>query len=97
MLPKRISATDEKQKQPFNGDESLTYVNQEHSVPVNLELESREPPEILWQGTVKKHVERINDEIFEIQKADIFPDKNNTRACYGEKSKWYKCSAEDKQ
>ena len=34
--------------------------NQGHSIPVDLDLEPSEPPEILWHGTAEKYVASID-------------------------------------
>ncbi len=44
-------AEDEKQRYSFNEDKTLIRANQGHSIPVDVELEEVEPPEILFHGT----------------------------------------------
>ena len=46
-----IVRTDEKQRYSFNEDKTLIRANQGHSIPVDVELEEKEPPEILYHGT----------------------------------------------
>ncbi len=58
MLEK-IVAEDEKQRYSFNEDKTLIRANQGHSVQVDVELEEKIPPDILWHGTAKKYVESI--------------------------------------
>ena len=41
-------------------DKTLIRANQGHSIPVDVELEQRTPPDILWHGTGEKYVESIN-------------------------------------
>lgn len=55
-----IVRTDSKQRYSFNEDKTLIRANQGHSIPVDVELEQKEPPEILYHGTAKKYVESIN-------------------------------------
>ena len=56
----RIVAEDEKQRYSFNDDKSLIRANQGHSIPVDVELEEVEPPEILYHGTGEKYVASID-------------------------------------
>lgn len=46
-----IVRTDEKQRYSFNEDKTLIRANQGHSIPVDVELEKKIPPDILWHGT----------------------------------------------
>lgn len=55
-----IVRTDSKQRYSFNEDKTLIRANQGHSIPVDVELEMRVPPEYLWHGTGEKYVESIN-------------------------------------
>ena len=55
-----IVRTDEKQRYSFNEDKTLIRANQGHSVPVDVELEQRTPPDVLWHGTGKKYVDSID-------------------------------------
>jgi putative RNA 2'-phosphotransferase len=61
MLEK-IVRTDEKQRYSFNEDKTLIRANQGHSIPVDVELEEKIPPEILWHGTGEQYVDSINRE-----------------------------------
>ncbi len=56
-----IVATDEKQRYSFNEDKTLIRVNQGHSIPVDVELEEKEPPAILYHGTGIKYKVSIED------------------------------------
>lgn len=56
----QIVAEDEKQRYSFNGDKTLIRANQGHSVPVDVELEEKEPPEFLFHGTGEKYVSSID-------------------------------------
>lgn len=57
-----IVRTDEKQRYTFNEDKTLIRANQGHSIPVDVELEEKTPPEILWHGTGEKYVSSIDNE-----------------------------------
>jgi len=56
----QIVAEDEKQRYSFNEDKTLIRANQGHSIPVDVELEEKEPPEFLYHGTGEKYVESID-------------------------------------
>ena len=55
-----IVRTDEKQRYSFNEDHTLIRANQGHSIPVDVELEQKNPPDILWHGTGEKYVSSID-------------------------------------
>lgn len=55
-----IVRTDSKQRYSFNENKTLIRANQGHSIPVDVELEQKIPPDILWHGTGEKYVESIN-------------------------------------
>ena len=55
-----IARTDEKQRYSFNEDHTLIRANQGHSIPVDVELEEKNPPDILWHGTGEKYVSSID-------------------------------------
>ena len=55
-----IVRTDEKQRYSFNEDHTLIRANQGHSIPVDVELEEKTPPDRLWHGTGEKYVESID-------------------------------------
>ena len=57
-----IVQTDTKQRYSFNEDKTLIRANQGHSILVDVELESVEPPEYLYHGTGKKYVESIDEQ-----------------------------------
>ena len=59
-LLEEIVRTDEKQRYSFNEDHTLIRANQGHSIPVDVELEKRTPPDILWHGTGEKYVDSID-------------------------------------
>ena len=54
-----IVKTDNKQRYSFNADKTLIRANQGHSIPVDVELEEKEPPEFLYHGTGEKYVSSI--------------------------------------
>ena len=58
MLEK-IVRTDEKQRYSFNEDKTLIRANQGHSIPVDVELKEKMPPDILWHGTGEKYTDSI--------------------------------------
>ena len=55
-----IVRTDEKQRYSFNEDHTLIRANQGHSIPVDVELEEKVPPAVLYHGTGEKYVPSIN-------------------------------------
>ena len=57
-----IVRTDEKQRYSFNEDKTKIRANQGHSIQVDVELEEKEPPEILWHGTGEKFAALIDDQ-----------------------------------
>ena len=58
----QIVAEDSKQRYSFNEDKTKIRANQGHSVLVDVELEEKEPPEILYHGTGEKFVPAIDRE-----------------------------------
>ena len=59
-LLEEIVRTDEKQRYSFNEEHTLIRANQGHSIPVDVELEEKIPPAILWHGTGEKYVSSID-------------------------------------
>ena len=57
-----IVSTDEKQRYSFNDDKTKIRANQGHSIQVDVELEEKEPPMILWHGTGEKFVASIDEQ-----------------------------------
>lgn len=55
-----IVRTDSKMRYSFNEEHTLIRANQGHSIPVDVELEEKTPPDILWHGTGEKYVSSIN-------------------------------------
>ena len=54
-----IVSTDNKQRYSFNEDHTLIRANQGHSVPVDVELQKKNPPPVLYHGTGEKYVSSI--------------------------------------
>lgn len=57
-----IVRTDEKGRYRFNEEHTLIRANQGHSIPVDVELESRQPPEVLYHGTAERFLDSIKEE-----------------------------------
>ena len=55
-----IVRTDEKQRYAFNEDHTRIRANQGHSISVDVELEQRTPPSVLYHGTGEKYVDAID-------------------------------------
>ena len=56
-----IVRTDEKQRYAFNEDKTKIRANQGHSIPVDVELTRKTPPDVLYHGTGEKYVSAINE------------------------------------
>ena len=56
-----IVAEDNKQRYSFNEDKTLIRANQGHSIPVDVELEQKTPPDVLYHGTAVKCESSIDD------------------------------------
>lgn len=61
-LLEEIVRSDSKQRYSFNDDKTLIRANQGHSIPVDVELKEKEPPEYLYHGTGEKYVKSINQD-----------------------------------
>jgi putative RNA 2'-phosphotransferase len=59
---KNIVETNDKQRYSFNGDYTKVRANQGHSIPVNLLLVERVPPEVLYHGTATRFLDSIMEE-----------------------------------
>ena len=57
----KIVKTDKKQRYSFSQDKTLIRANQGHSIPVDVELEKKEPPKVLYHGTGVKSVKAIQE------------------------------------
>ena len=58
----KIVKTDKKQRYNFSQDKTLIRANQGHSIPVDVELEKKEPPKVLYHGTGSKFVKSIQEQ-----------------------------------
>lgn len=56
-----IVRTDSKRRYSFNEDKTKIRANQGHSIDVDLEFETAQPPEYLWHGTAEKYVNSIEE------------------------------------
>ena len=56
-----IVAEDNKKRYSFNDDKTLIRANQGHSIPVDVELEQKTPPDVLYHGTAVKYEASIDD------------------------------------
>ena len=54
-----IVATDSKHRYSFNEGHTLIRANQGHSIPVDVELQRKTPPAVLYHGTGEKFVSSI--------------------------------------
>ena len=54
-----IVRTDSKQRYSFNSNKTLIRANQGHSIPVDVELEERQPPQYLYHGTAERFLDAI--------------------------------------
>lgn len=54
-----IVESNDKQRFEFSDNMSMIRARQGHSVHVDVELEEKEPPAILYHGTAKKNIESI--------------------------------------
>ncbi len=54
-----IVETDGKMRFSFNGDKSKIRANQGHSIPVDLGLSEKAPPNVLYHGTAERFSESI--------------------------------------
>ena len=55
----RIVREDGKQRYSFNDDKTLIRANQGHSIPVDVELEEKQPPKYLYHGTADRFLDSI--------------------------------------
>ena len=58
----KIVNEDEKGRYSFNEDKTKIRANQGHSINVDVELEAKTPPDILYHGTATKYEESIDSE-----------------------------------
>lgn len=57
-----LVVTNDKQRFSFNKDKTLIRANQGHSIPVDVELEEKRPPDVLYHGTGVKYVDSIEQQ-----------------------------------
>lgn len=57
-----IVANDNKQRYSFNEEKTLIRANQGHSIPVDVELGKKIPPEVLYHGTAVKYEYAIDEQ-----------------------------------
>lgn len=57
----KIVASDDKQRYSFNETKTLIRANQGHSIFVDVELEKKCPPEVLYHGTATKYETSIDE------------------------------------
>ena len=65
---REIVRTDSKQRYSFSEDETLIRANQGHSIPVDVELKEKEPPEFLYHGTAARFLDIVDDISLSYQK-----------------------------
>ena len=58
-LLEEIVRSDEKQRYSFNSDKTKIRANQGHSIPVDVEPQECEPPELLYHGTGRQFLRNI--------------------------------------
>ena len=58
----RIVKENNKQRYSFNEDHTKIRANQGHSIPVDVELEKKEPPKVLYHGTGSRFVKSIQEQ-----------------------------------
>lgn len=54
-----IVRTDSKQRYSFNQERTMIRANQGHSIPVDVELEEKQPPQYLYHGTADRFLDSI--------------------------------------
>jgi putative RNA 2'-phosphotransferase len=57
-----VIATSDKQRFSFSEDKTKVRANQGHSIEVELQLEEKTPPVVLYHGTVEKFLDNIREE-----------------------------------
>ena len=58
----KIVKEDEKGRYSFSDDKTKIRANQGHSINVDVELEEKIPPNVLYHGTAEKYLDSINIE-----------------------------------
>lgn len=54
-----IVASDNKQRYSFNEDKTLIRANQGHSISVDVEMQEKTPPSVLYHGTAERFLDSI--------------------------------------
>lgn len=54
-----IVRTDEKGRYSFSANKALIRANQGHSIPVDVELKEKQPPQYLYHGTAERFLDSI--------------------------------------
>jgi putative RNA 2'-phosphotransferase len=54
-----VVETNDKKRFAFNADKTMIRASQGHSLPVELQLEAEEPPDILYHGTATRFADSI--------------------------------------
>ena len=57
-----VVATNDKQRFSFNDDKTKIRASQGHSIEVELQLEEKAPPELLYHGTVERFLQSIQSQ-----------------------------------
>lgn len=57
-----IVRTDEKGRYAFNEDKTMIRARQGHSIAVDVELEEKTPPDVLYHGTATRYLDSIRKE-----------------------------------
>jgi putative RNA 2'-phosphotransferase len=58
----RVVAENDKQRFSYNADGSKIRANQGHSIPVELGLQPRTPPDLLYHGTAARNIASIREQ-----------------------------------
>lgn len=59
-LLEKVVAENDKQRFSFNEDKTKILANQGHTKKVDIELEEKIPPKILYHGTISRNINSIN-------------------------------------
>lgn len=57
-----VVATDKKGRFAYNADKTKIRANQGHSIKVDVGMEEKRPPKVLYHGTAEKYIESIRRE-----------------------------------
>ena len=56
-----IVKTNNKKRYQYNNDHTKIRANQGHSIKVDVDLQEKKPPDILYHGTAKKNLDKIKE------------------------------------